>query len=83
MRGAKLVRRLATLVLAGVLGCATDGGVGGTGISTINGNLANGSTAAVSPPARRQSNHAGVTVRLQGMNIQSVTDDRGWFQLEG
>ncbi len=62
-------------------GCATDGGVGGTGISTLQGNLVDSGSGAASASAAARVE--GVLVRLQGFPIQTLTGPDGWFRLEG
>ena len=71
-------------ILAAILpGCATDGGVGGTGISVIDGNVASGSAVGVTAAAQVVPAPAGIIVRLRGTDVETVTGADGGFRLEG
>lgn len=74
------------LVLS-VSGCATDGGVGGTGISTVQGNVVieadQSATVRRDRPPVLQDSLAGIIVREPMTGIEDETDENGDFRLEG
>lgn len=76
-----IVRWLAVLALGVAVGCGADGGVGGTGISSLSGNVAleEGASAAVT----RRSDLEGITVAIQGTDLVTSTDGNGYFEIEG
>lgn len=73
---------LPVLVAAALLGCAIDdGGVGGTGISVIEGNVANGGAALISVSVAED--RGGIAVRVRGTPVETLTAADGFFRLEG
>lgn len=75
-------RRLGWLTLCVALilgGCGADGGVGGTGISTITGNVSIGAAAETNTT----SDLEGIGVGIRGTDIRTATDKRGAFELVG
>lgn len=80
---------VAIVVALGMFACAaSDGGVGGTGIATVQGNV----VAPVFIGSEKRSllrserigvSLAGFVVRVQSTNIEDVTDDNGLFIVEG
>lgn len=70
---------IALLALAAVAGCGADGGVGGTGISTITGNV----TLNAASHARVSTSVEGITVGVRGTDAHTLTDRRGEFTLSG
>lgn len=73
------IRWIVLLTLALTAGCGADGGVGGTGISTLTGNV----TLAASTAARASVDVEGIAVGIRGTNLRTVTDRTGEFDLEG
>lgn len=74
---------LATLLGAGCAG--TDGGVGGTGIATVRGNVLD---PDLDRPALPQADGggasaAGITVSVRNSELRDVTDEAGTFEIEG
>jgi len=61
-----------------IAGCGTDGGVGGTGISTLTGNVSAGSRVA-----RVAGEIEGIDVSIRGTDLKTTTDAHGNFELEG
>lgn len=79
MKLAKL-RWMALCIAVLVCGCGVDGGVGGTGISTITGNVSiGGAGAETNTPSALE----GIGVGIRGTGIRTSTDDRGAFELVG
>jgi hypothetical protein len=72
-------RGVALLLVTLLCACGSDGGVGGTGISTISGNVAIGGAAVT----RTSADLEGITIGLRGTNLRTVTDTHGDFELEG
>lgn len=71
-----------------IASCASDGGVGGTGISTLQGNVTLQAefpkpSARGVPPVLQASPLAGIVVREPGTGIEDETDEQGEFRLEG
>jgi hypothetical protein len=66
--------------------CASDGGVGGTGIATVRGNVIDPELTAVVQDAQLAglgASAAGITVRVRGTAVADETDAGGFFELSG
>jgi hypothetical protein len=70
---------LAALVLASLLGCGADGGVGGTGISAISGNV----TLEEGTGTGGRTDVEGIAVGIRGTSLSTSTNRLGWFELSG
>lgn len=76
---------LSAIVIA-LAGCATsDGGVGGTGIATVRGNVLD---PELLPVSRLQvgglgASAAGIMVQVRGTSVSDETDELGFFELSG
>jgi hypothetical protein len=79
MRPHWLFRGTVLLLLASLLGCGADGGVGGTGISAISGNVTLGPIAAIEDP----NDLEGIVVGIGGTTVNTETDRLGRFDLVG
>jgi hypothetical protein len=81
------MRSIAAIALTALVGCGADGGVGGTGISTISGNVTvNGGGAgwvARSAGLADAVDLEGIKVCVRGTSLCTLTDGRGNFTLEG
>jgi hypothetical protein len=67
-------------------GCATsDGGVGGTGIATVRGNVLDPELTPVTlqQVAGNGASAAGITVQVRGTSVTDETDEAGVFELSG
>lgn len=77
---------LALSVLATLNGCATsDGGVGGTGIATVRGNVLDPevTATALQPIGGNGASAAGITVSVRDTAVTDETDEFGFFELSG
>jgi hypothetical protein len=90
MRSLQIPRRFHVFVLALLLGAAacatTDGGVGGTGIATVRGNVLDPDLQPLAPPQNADggaASAAGITVSVRNADVRDVTDEAGTFHLEG
>lgn len=72
---------LGILALAGIFGCGADGGVGGTGISSLTGNV----TLQTGPDfvATRSTTVGGIIVAIRGTDLSTMTDSAGYFEIHG
>jgi hypothetical protein len=81
--------RLALLALCVLLGtvasCATsDGGVGGTGIATVRGNVLDPELVHnLQNVGGNGASAAGIVVRVRDTSVSDETDDLGFFELAG
>ncbi len=73
-----MMRWLLLLGLAGLIGCGADGGVGGTGISSLSGNV-----ALQSSVLERAADLSGIIVGIRGTDLATETDRTGYFEIEG
>ena len=77
------------ILLLGSAGCGglTDGGVGGTGIATVRGNVLDPDLTAVNRLAAGNdgggASAANITVRVQDTDVSDITDEAGVFELTG
>lgn len=74
-RAANLVAAVVALLFLSVIGCS-DGGVGGTGISTVQGNVRHVELDG-------QAALAGIVVREPASGAEDVTSDTGAFRVVG
>lgn len=66
--------------------CATsDGGVGGTGIATVRGNVLDPELVPVTlqPVGGNGASAAGIVVRVRDTSVTDETDELGYFELSG
>lgn len=66
--------------------CATsDGGVGGTGIATVRGNVLDPelTSATLRQVAGNSASAAGIVVRVRDTSVTDETDELGFFELSG
>jgi hypothetical protein len=81
----------AALLILALSACAvSDGGVGGTGIATVRGNVldpaivaATAQNPGIGDTGGSGASAAGFVVQVQDTDIQDVTDEAGVFKLEG
>lgn len=81
----RLFTRGLCIALVVLAGCASDGGVGGTGIATVRGNVLD---PELTSPSLRQvgglgASAAGIMVRVRNTTVTDETDELGFFELSG
>lgn len=71
------------IVLLILTGCASDGGVGGTGIATIRGNVLDPELTSLRQVGGAGASAAGIMVRVRNTTVADETDELGFFELSG
>jgi hypothetical protein len=82
LRGRALTVAVAVLAVAA---CSSDGGVGGTGISTVQGNVLDPTLTGGVIPRWDGSGQSAANIRVAEptTGVATVTDEAGWFELRG